>query len=334
MKQTTPRHRPGLHRPDDRALRSSLLGFASTCAVLLAGISVVAHLVLPDSLPMEVAKAEVPPSGHYLAHGRAGHVDHHVLYHGLDPVSTERLASADVVWLGNSRLLFALNRQALRSFFTPRGLSYFVLGFGHDEPFHFPSQILDRHEARPKVVVVNVDEFFVGPPSDWATRVTADSAFDGWKWWFESEASHYTRRLLHAWVPHWPDLLDNRREIVVYRSQLDGSWLVGTWPGETGPLPVAAEAAPPTEERIANAERFVSLMRSRGTEVIFCLVPSPRTSRATAMQLAEAVGVPLVAPELDNPLTIDGSHLAEESATQFAKLLLDALEPHIDQLGP
>lgn len=284
-------------------------------------------------MPMTVSSAEDPPAGYYLAHGRSGHTDHHVLYHGLDPTSNERLDTADVLWLGNSRLLFALDRQVLRNFFTPRGLTYFMLGFGHDETFHFPVSILEQRALRPKLVVVNVDDFFVGPPSEWAQRVATDSRFDAWKWWFETEAAHAVRGALHAWLPHWPDILSGQQEFVIYRSQLDGTWFVGSWRSDVGPLPVSTDETKPTADRIANARAFVERMRGQGTAVIFCLVPSPTTSRETAEELARAVGVPLVAPELEAPLTIDGSHLTEESASEYADLLMKALSPHLNELG-
>lgn len=282
---------------------------------------------------VDVSRLERPPTGHYLAHGRAGHTDHHVLYHGLDPVSNERLDTADVLWLGNSRLQFALSRSVLRPFFSSRNVSYFVLGFGHDETFHFPLSILERRQLKPRLVLVNVDEFFMSPPSEWATRVMADSRFDAFKWWFEAEAAHASRLLLHAWVPHWPERLGGQGQVVVYRSRLDGTWFVGTPEVNTGPLPVSLDEGAPAEERVNNARAFVDRMRAQGTAVIFCLVPSPTTSRATAAALAHQVGVPLLAPEVDEPLTMDGSHLTEESASEFAMLLLDALEPHLANNG-
>jgi hypothetical protein len=314
-------------------LRICAWWFVGTLAAGAATMAAVGAWAVPQAGDLGASGLEQPPAGHYLAHSRAGHTDHHVLYHGLDPVTNERLDSADVLWLGNSRLQFALRRSVLRPFFSPRSLSYFVLGFGHEETFHFPLSILDRRKLRPTVVLVNVDGFFVGPPSEWAVGVMTDSRFDAFKWWFENEAAHESRLLLHAWLPHWPDRLSSRRDMVVHRSRLDGTWFVGTPEVTVGPLPVSLEATPPVEERVTNARAFVERMRAQGTSVIFCLVPGPSTSRATAESLAQQVGVPLLAPELDMPLTMDGSHLTEESATEFAALLLDALEPHLEGLG-
>ena len=33
---------------------------------------------------LDIATAAPPPSDHFLAHDRGGHVDHHVLFHGMD----------------------------------------------------------------------------------------------------------------------------------------------------------------------------------------------------------------------------------------------------------
>ena len=78
---------------------------------------------------------------------------------------------------------------------------------------------------------------------------------------------------------------------------------------------------------IARARAFKADLEKRGTRLIFMLVPSPDIPRARAFALGEAVGVPVVAPRPDNPRTIDGSHLTQESAEVFSEALLRELAP-------
>jgi hypothetical protein len=284
---------------------------------------------------MDVAAADPPASGRmfYLAHDRGGHLDHHVLYHGLDRRARVRLAEADVLFLGNSRLMFALDDGVLRTTFVPRGLRYYVLGFGHDEAHGFPRALIERFDLRPEVVVVNVDNFFTIDASAWARRVLDDGWFDAVKLRLEGAMAHLVRRRLHGVVPHWPDVIEAKREFVIHRSAVDGTWAVGTEFDESGPLPLAAEqsAVPVDPVVVGRARQFKADLARRGSRLVFCLVPSPDSSRARAFALGAAVGVPVVAPEPDNPQTIDGSHLTAESAASFSKTLLEELTPVVER---
>src|SRR5687768_17071664 len=82
---------------------------------------------------LDIVTAAAPPADHFLAHDRGGHVDHHVLFHGMDEAALRHLHEADVLLMGNSRLMFALRGPALRQYFTARGMKPFALGFGHEE---------------------------------------------------------------------------------------------------------------------------------------------------------------------------------------------------------
>ena len=85
--------------------------------VLLAAIAATAGAT--DWLPacagrtLDVTRAERPPDDdHYLANDIGGQVDHHVLWFGIDEEVTRRLRAAEVLFVGNSRLMFALRPNA------------------------------------------------------------------------------------------------------------------------------------------------------------------------------------------------------------------------------
>src|SRR5690606_24024119 len=120
--------------------------------------------------------------------------------------SLEAMRAADVLLMGNSRLMFALRGNVLRQYFLPRGLRPFALGFGHLEQHEFPLAIFRRYDLRPRVVIANVDNFFGGVPSPWAERVMRETRFDAWKVVVEANAAYHARRALHRVVPHVPEL--------------------------------------------------------------------------------------------------------------------------------
>lgn len=318
------------------------IGALVVFALTLAGATWAVHAAWTRTslsrFRMEIVEAPQPAAddSYYVAHDRGGHVDHHVLYHGVDATSHERLTSADVLLLGNSRLMFALDRPALRGFFPRVGLSYFMLGFGHNETNEFPQALIARFDLHPRLVIVNADRFFVADQSAWADRVREESWFDAWKRYRETEVSHAVRRAVHRVVPHVPDIASRQREFITYRSRLDGSWWVanqfqglagwfdGTIDGEFNEIrDVEWEAA----------AAFKRMLDARGTALVLTLVPSPRASRARALRMAEHLGVPLVSPRLPDLTTVDGSHLTRESADRFAEAFFAGLEPVLDDLG-
>lgn len=288
-----------------------------------------------------VEAGERPPDGdHYLANDTGGHVDHHVLYFGIDDEAQRRLQSADVLFLGNSRLMFAMRPEELRPFFAERGLSYYVLGFGFREADRFPLAILRRFDLRPKLVVVNADGFFGGGMSPWAEQVIRDTPFAARKRQWEAEASHEARRLTHVIFPHWPSILGlpglgNGRTFTAYRSRQDGTWSI--WPWRTAaaafrPAPLEGPGVGRGEAR--DADRFAAELAQRGSRLLLTRVPTPvAMPGAGPAELARRLHVPLVAPGIPAPTSADQSHLDAASAHDWTRAFLGALAPHLDGLA-
>ena len=300
------------------------------CGVItLAVLVVVSAATAPSAArQLDIVTHGVPPEAgtYYLAYDRGGQVDHHVLYHGTDAVAIERLKAAQVLFLGNSRLMFALDRGALRGFFDELGLTYYVLGFGHTEQDDFPARIIAKYDLRPTVVIVNADGFFWDGQSEWAARTIEESAFDAWKLQFESEAAHRLRRVIHRVVPQYADLVHGRPEVVLYRSRLDGTWFVANRFGEEFPFPwPSLDRNEPSARSLRSAEAFKRELASRGAELVLCLVPAPEASLHRARLLAAHLGVPLVAPQVDGLTTVDRSHLSAASSWRFQQVFLTEL---------
>jgi hypothetical protein len=299
----------------------------------LLGLVVAAALTAPSAArEMAIVSHRQPPQpeSYFLAHDRGGVVDHHVLYHGLDSVALARMRAAQVLFLGNSRLMFALDTGALREFFGELGLTYYVLGFGHTEQDDFPGRIMARYQLRPTVVVVNADGFFWDGESPWATKTVRETAFDAWKLQMESEATHAIRRRLHRLVPHYVDLFGKKREIIVYRSRLDGTWFVANALGDGAGFPWPPEDRhQPSARSLRAAEGFKRDVEALGARLVLIVVPSPDASIHRAEALAAHLGVPLIAPRVEKMATIDGSHLSPASSWRFEQALLPALREHL-----
>ena len=73
------------------------------------------------------------------------------------------MKKADVLFLGNSRALFAFSSDAIANFFGKGKLRYYVLAFGTGETSQFAGALIRRYDLHPKVLVINADPFFQTP---------------------------------------------------------------------------------------------------------------------------------------------------------------------------
>lgn len=278
-----------------------------------------------------ITLAERPSDDYYLAHDHGGHVDHHVLYFGTDAAALDHLRRADVLFLGNSRLMFAARPRVLDAFFASRGLRYYVLGFGFREADRFPLAIIEKFDLRPRVVVVNADGFFENSLSDFARTVMKDTSFGAWKFGHEAEAGHEIRRALHMLVPNYVDLFGRpgflwRRELVVYRSRTNGTWQLSPWAPGTGGVPGRDLTQPPLRRHeIDAARRLKAVMDERGTSLILTYVPTPRPLGGGPALFAGLLGVPLVHADPGGLKSEDGDHIDEASAIAWSEAFVREL---------
>jgi len=322
-----------------RAHRPSLAP-AGIFALVFIGLTAATHVAwtaLPwlSSRVPSIALADEPAGDDtYLAADRGGHLDHHVHYFGLDDAALAALRQAEVLFLGNSRLMFALRPRVLDSFFGARQLDYYVMGFGFREGARFPLEILRRFDLYPRVVVVNADGFFGRDLSEWATQVIADNRFDALKRQHENEVTHAVRRVVHRVIPNWLDIFDRPgadegNEFIAYRSRRNGTWRVSPWPAEGRTVPAAVpdgQAAPWTLDA---ARAFKDELEQRGSQLVLTFVPTPTPDTREAADVAEELDVPLAAPLIHGLTSYDNSHLTEDSASLWSERFVQSLSPYL-----
>jgi len=312
-------------------------------ALLLATALTVAAIDIQPALrrgAQAIAQFDRPPDDdHYLANDIGGQVDHHVLWFDIDPEVGRHLRQAEVLFLGHSRLLFALRPEVLRPYFGDRRVPYYVLGFGYREGDRFPLELIRRLDLRPRLVVVNADGFFGSVLSPWAEVVNRDTAFAARKLRWEAEAAHSARGLIHRVAPNWFQLLGQpglglRRSFVAYRSRADGTWEVSPWPEGTRGFKDAALDGPQLgRQEIAAARAFQAELDRRGAQLVLTRVPSPEPMPgAGPLRFAELLGVPLVLAEVPGLTTHDNSHLSRGSAHDWTRGLVLALDPLVADL--
>jgi hypothetical protein len=314
-----------------RSHRSDLVWFAAT---FLAVAGPTAAWWVRRPVPTNGIPAVAPRPDDYFTvsfgASRSSHLDHVVLYHGAYD-TPRHLRAADVLVLGNSRVMMGLAPDELRALFEHHGLSYYMLGFGHGENDRFPLDIVRRFDLRPRYVVVNADHFFLNQYSPYGQQVARLSRFEGRKTLFEETAHFAVNTQLRRLLPQWNNPVT--WSACVYRSRGDGTWHGPTAFPTATPIPDTADApAPPVPPPyLEAARRFKAEVESRGAQLVLTFVPSGMGRRDEAEQFARHLDVPLVSPRVSGLATFDGSHLTAESARRFTAAFAAELEP---LLGP
>jgi hypothetical protein len=312
------------------ALSPGLL-FACVLGLLFAGTAAL-WMFEPDMGHfMNIRHVGPPSEDHYLAYDSGANVEHDVLYFGLDEAATAHLRQADVLLLGNSRLMFAARPGVLDPFFKAKALRYYALGFGFREADRFPLAIIERFDLRPRYVIVNADGFFSDDLSEAAEQTVKESRFGAWRQRLEAETSHAVRRALHQLVPNWVDLFGRagflwRRDVIGYRSRRNGTWEVYPWEAARRGVDGRPLSAPPLSSReVEAARRFKSAMDARGTSLALTFVPTPKPLAGGPALFADLLNVPLLAPHPFGLGSHDGDHLDYNSAIAWSEAFVAEL---------
>jgi len=261
---------------------------------------------------------------HYLGHCETsgyGDYDHGAFWFDLEPVVRAAARSADVLFVGNSRMQFGFSAPALGYWFASRDQDYYLLGFSHGENANFLGPLLDSLQPKARVYIINADEFFV---DSWTGpgRTVLHS---------EDSLSRYRAKrrwqTIHRFICERAAICGNT--MAFFRQRETGEWMLG---GESVGNPAMADQALAVDEaRVASmrgaALDFVSELGVPRECVIFTYVPPKISDRATVQSLAMAVGVPFVSPKLDGLHTFDGSHLDRSSAQRFTAAFFDEAAP-------
>jgi len=259
---------------------------------------------------------------HYLAYcnvGGYGDYDHGAFWFGLEPAARDFAVSADVLFVGNSATEFGFSTPASERWFAANGSRFYLLGFSHFENSTFIEPLLSRLHPRARAYVVNVDRFF----SDQETVIGHDvmRGSDMRRWYIVKQGWQPPHRMLCTWQARLCG-----HALSFYRQRETGEWRltgseIGLTPSEIG-RELPADAALVAQEK-ARAESFIAKLGVAPQCVFLTYVPSKANERATAADLASALGFELISPRISDLHTFDGIHLDPPSAERFASAFFD-----------
>jgi hypothetical protein len=257
----------------------------------------------------------------YLAYCNGAHYadyEHGAFYFNLEPSAQNFARDADVLFLGNSRLQFALSTTATADWFSAISAQYYLLGFSYVENVVFAEKLLRKIHPRAIVYVIDVDDFFDRSETEPVKTILHDP---------KAQYYYKTKRL---WQRAHDPICKTFSELcghnyVVFRSRQTGSYWRESFQDKM--IPVSYDQAVDENEvirSVASATDFLSHF-TQGECVILTLVPSGGTKIGTANAIAKGLGVKLVTPGiLEGLKTFDGSHLDRPSAQRWSRAFFQA----------
>lgn len=252
-----------------------------------------------------------------------GDYEHAALAFGLEPRASARLAAAQVLLLGNSRMMRAFSTQATDDAFHRFGASYYLMGFGANERSRFPAAIIERQKLRPKVVIINADPFFVDATNPEYEGIIADRAETLLPAIFKKHAQRWLKEFCAD--PKRPFADRTCMSPAVYRSSDDGRWQLQQFNNFGDRFPVVPNpdlSIEQSDKFIGVARTFVKLFDIPSRCIILTSVPSDLETENAARNVAHALGFTFIAPKVEGLMTTDRSHLAPESGEAWSAAML------------
>ena len=271
-----------------------------------------------------------PPAtpGTFLAYCRNelyGDFEHGAFMYGLESAAVERAKQADVLVIGDSRAQFGFSTDAVRRYFGERGRTYYLLGMGYGSTSDYARALLQRHQLRPRLLIVNAEPYFTRDVPALPAEVIRGNQRTRWSYWRKSLFQRAHRPACEL-MP----MLCREATGGIHRRIDNGEWI---WQG----LLVGADLSVPFVERDITDEQVdesraiaASFVNELGLDVACVIVTAvPGLSagrRQVAARIAEAMRAPAVLPEVEGLSSLDGDHLNAESAERWSAAFLVAAD--------
>jgi hypothetical protein len=252
-----------------------------------------------------------------------GDYDHGAFVFALEPPAQDSARLADVLFLGNSRLQFALSANATDEWFASQSIRHYLLGFSYSDGHVFAQEVLRKLKPQAKVYIINMDGFFSTFVSDVAKPILSDPTT------VERYENKRRWQSIHRPVCGLLPALCGR-EFTVFRVHETGRWIgiAGQFQGEmvTDDPMVDPQAL---QQQVAAGRYFLDRLTARRECVILTVIPTVQTPHAMAKAVSAGLKMELISPSMDGLQTFDGSHLDEQSAERWSKGFMDAAAPRI-----
>ena len=269
--------------------------------------------------------------------------DEDLFYHGIGH-SIENAGQADIIFLGWSRLLFAMDWRVFDDFERVHDAKMFNMGFAGVASGEFPLRVIRKWRLHPKLWVINTDRdinndfragFFHRTLNDGLANSVTRTVGYGWLWAYKNVIGRNMRWRGKMALDAMP--------MYSFRSARMGNWYLDNWPNYNldtnapitrmtemrqagdGTLQQVDRAGPcPTlPEEVEEAKSYIGTL---GGTVVLIQAPSTFACAQRVHELAAAVGVPAFTVPSNEFTSVDGGgHLDGKSARKYSELFFNWL---------
>jgi hypothetical protein len=259
-----------------------------------------------------------------------------IFYHNIGR-SIANARKADVIILGSSFSLFAIDHESIEEFATLHNLRIFNLSFVGVRSGEFVHRIIKRWHIRPRLWIINADDAQIGFFSD-STIITfgdlvqpisslgygrAHAIVSVFRRNLQWRLGDFIDPIKKYLSPTWS------RYLLTYRRVQDGNLLLEFMPrylaNDNAVVSVLRKQDCHTnDDTIRRARDYINDI---GGDAILTLVPTSEYCPRQAIELAKALHVDTIIPPNPDFTSIDrGGHLDKRGAVAFTGFLLSALE--------
>jgi hypothetical protein len=251
--------------------------------------------------------------------------DHDIFFHGIGR-SMEHLQKADIIFLGTSRPIFALDWRGFEQFERDHQIAMFNMGFAGVSSGEFALRLIRKWRLHPKLWVI--DLYATDKPMDLVGSFFSDMTQSPRAAFRTSSVEHvmsYGRLRAYSYVvtrnSRWR-LKHSIGQLQTnsYRSAANGNWYLDHWPNR-GRLdmpkmrPIVNQECPAPSTEISNAQRYVGELSG---PVVLTQMPSIFSCDQRVRDLAAALSAPAFTVDATEFSTIDGgSHLDGISSRKY-----------------
>jgi hypothetical protein len=253
-------------------------------------------------------------------------LDTDIFFHGIGR-SIEHARTADIIFLGTSRVVFGVNWRVFDGFAQEHQLNIFNMGFAGVMAGNFSKLIIHKWGLKPRLWIVDV----------YADATNYENSFFKPDQYIGGNEGPSMRRpgKLAAYMN--VGMIDFRWRLKMalgmggpasYRSDETGNWYNDRWPNYLmATLPKIEKGrtgCPADPGEISAVRDFVNEI---GGEFVLTQIPSIFSCRQRVQEIAEAIGVPYFAPDPAGYSTTDGGgHLDGISSARYTKEFFAWLE--------
>jgi hypothetical protein len=258
-----------------------------------------------------------------------GDYEHGAFWFDLEPAAQASAASADVLFVGDSRLQFAFSTAPTEEWFSSAAARYYLLGFIDYENSIFEQALLRKLKPKAKVYVINIYEFFEPTEAPVAKIIMHD----------DGARIRYEAKRLWQFV-HEPICMKLAKicgnGYAIFRSRQTGTWYMQGMSKFRGlDRPVSYDQSidqHEVDDAVTIGRDFLSGLPVKPECVILTAIPTVKIRLKAADVIAADLGEKLVVPEhLDGLQTFDGSHLDHPSAERWSKAFFQVAGPQIQK---